>query len=377
MLPCQQARYADPDGLDALVRRFSASAAQTGGKGKGKKKQKAPGGPGISAVQMTELSDSAKLAHETFLTTRDWFGGCREEGTQLLGVRTVTGVGDEATMLTLRTSGKKARAYTAAIARTGQVTTATVTTIDGSTPPDQDVQATLLAAAVNALCGSEGAGTCAAPPRSRASSVPPTGAAPGMLSELDLPPVRGTSAAWIGTEPRKALANVAATQCDVADFTGMSNALTRTFVLPEGKLPLTFGLTETVGTLPRARAAGFVDGVERKLGRCEDKNLGTTVTRLGSRSGKAAELHAWRLEIELTDTKSATVYMGIIRSGTAVAQVGFTPVKGASLSDADFRSVLARAQVRLAQMPPPTPAKKQAPPKDKRKKDKRKKKDEK
>ena len=343
-LPCQQARYADPDGHDALVRRFEAAR---------KKRQ-----PSLSAVQFTELSGSEKSAEAAYATMRDWFGGCTDAQTQLLDSATVSGVGDDATMLTLRTWAKPARAYTAAIARSGQIVTTTVTTIAGQAPPDPTQQATLLAAAVNTLCGANGAATCAAPPRAKPTAVPATGAAPGMLSEIDLPPVRGVKAAWVGTEPRKAMTNVAATQCDQADFATpeISNALTRTFVLPEGRLPLTFGLTETVGTLPKRQARAFVDSIERGLARCEDKHLGTSVTSLRDTSDKAGELHAWRLEIELTDTRSVTVYMGAVRSGTAVAQVGFTPVKRALLTDDDFLAVLTRAQMRLDHMPAPTKA---------------------
>ena len=56
---------------------------------------------------------------------------------------------------------------------------------------------------------------------------------------------------WVGTEPRRASVNVAATGCDNTAFTGkqMSNNLTRSFVIPAAKLPAAFGITETVGTL--------------------------------------------------------------------------------------------------------------------------------
>lgn len=346
VVPCQQARYADPDGLGALVRRFES---------RGKRKD-----PAVSAVQLTELSATPRAAKRTYGTLRDWFAGCAETHTQLLGASTVAGVGDEAMSLTLRRWRGAGSVLTVGIARTGRLTTATATTVAGDRPLAPESDATLLAAAVNGLCGSPGAATCAAPPRVQDATVPAAGAVPAMLSEIDLPPVTGIRSPWVGTEPRRASTNVAATQCDQADFSArpVSNALTRTFVVPQGKVPVTFGLTETVGTLPAKQAVGFVDTVQRRLTQCEDDNLGTTVVPLVSRSSPSGELHAWRLDVEVTDERSVSVYMGVTRSGTALAQVGFTPAPRATMTRAEFLDVLARAQTRLAELPAPDPVKK-------------------
>jgi hypothetical protein len=45
--------------------------------------------------------------------------------------------------------------------------------------------------------------------------------------------------------------------------------------------------------------------------------------------------------------------MGIVRDGTAVAQVGFVPVKGVTIDSDEFVALTQRALDRLAQMPPP------------------------
>ena len=47
----------------------------------------------------------------------------------------------------------------------------------------------------------------------------------------------------------------------------MSNNVTRTFVIPESKLPAQFGLTETVGTMPAERAKAFVEEIRHADGR--------------------------------------------------------------------------------------------------------------
>lgn len=340
-LRCQQQRFADPDGSGTVIRTFEAAKA---------KRQ-----PAMSAVQLTGLSASPAAARAAFGTTRDWFAGCLDTHMQLIGVQRVAGVGDEAALVTLRDWRGSGEIVVAGVARTGQLVTATTTTRAGSTPANTAADGALLAASVNALCGAPGAGSCAAPPTLRWAPLPAVGAAPGMLSEVDLPPATGVDAAWGGTQPRKAVQNLAATSCDRADFSSapMFNALTRTFVVPRAQLPATFGLTETVGTMPERRAAAFVSTVRSRVARCEDDNLGTQVTSLLSRGDQ----QLWRFDIEVSDSAKQTVFMAIVRNRTAIAQIGFVPAPGATLSTPQLTQLVARAHERLAAMPEPAGSK--------------------
>ena len=183
----------------------------------------------------------------------------------------------------------------------------------------------------------------------------PTGSAPGMISTVDLPPVSQVDETWVGTEPRKAVGNAAATQCDNAVFAAppMGVALTRTFLLPRADVPDTFGLTETVGTLPAGKARQFVETIRQRVAGCEDKNLGTTVTRMAEESDQDSDLSVWRLAVELTDQRTVTYLMGITRNGTAVGQIGFVPAPGVTMTAEDFLGLVRRAQDRLANMPAP------------------------
>ena len=58
----------------------------------------------------------------------------------------------------------------------------------------------------------------------------------------------------------------------------MSNNVTRTFVIPESKLPAQFGLTETVGTHAAQRAKAFVEEIRSRMAACPDKSLGTVTS---------------------------------------------------------------------------------------------------
>ena len=343
VLPCQQSRYADPRGAGALIRTFDTGSRK--------------GADPSSAFQLTEISRSDAAARRAYRKSLDWYAGCTDRRLQLLATRRVTQVGDDATLLVLRSWAGRRPAMVVGVTRTGAITTTTLTLTPPAAAPSLDRAARLAAAAVNGLCARPEAGDCASRPRVRASAPVPVGAAPGMLAEIDLPPVSRVMRPWVGTEPRRADVNVAATGCDNTAFRGkqVSNGLTRSFVIPAAKLPAAFGITETVGTLRSGRARAFVADVRRKLGECPDRDrgLGTDVVRLAHRQSKSSDLTAWRLTTELDDNRSVTFLMGIVRRGSAVAQVGFVPEPPVTMGRGDFVSLVHRAAERLPAMPPP------------------------
>ena len=344
VLPCQLARFADPRSTGTLVRTYSGASAD----------RPRRGAVPSAAYQATELSRTPKAAELAFDTTLGWYAGCTEDRVQLLSTHRVDGVGDEAVLVVLRSWADPSYTMVAGVARTGRVTTTMLSRLPAVPRDALPVQGSLLAAAVNSLCGSPGAGTCAGPPALATIPSIPTGQAPGMLGPVDLPPVTAVDETWVGTEPRLALVNAAATQCDNSSFgRPVTNALTRTFLFPRADLPDTFGLTETVGSLPADRAAAFVEAVRRRMGSCEDRNLGTQVVRVANSSTGSTDLTVWNLTVEISDQQTITYLMGIVRSGTSIAQVGFTPTREVRMGPGDFTDLMARALERLAQMPPP------------------------
>jgi hypothetical protein len=170
-----------------------------------------------------------------------------------------------------------------------------------------------------------------------------------MLSEFDLPPAAGVVKPWVGTTPKQALRNVAATGCDQSRFhgTGWRHDATRSFLVPGGHLAAAFGITETVGRLPEPRAKTFVDGVRARLASCPDRELGTKVFRI---TGDPM-MTAWRVRTQVTDKQTVTFLMGVVRSGGAVAQVGFVPDGRHTMTTAQFVALVHRAGERLAAMP--------------------------
>ena len=250
--------------------------------------------------------------------------------------------------------------YVVGVARTGQFTTTAVIGRGGAEPAARAAVAALLADGVNRLCALPGAGSCAVSLPDLADRAPlPAGPEPSMISEVDLPPVAKIEQPWVGTEPRRALTNAAATGCDQTSFDGkfqgapFSRSATRTFLVPEAKLPQEFGLTETVAALPPKPAAALVRQVRTRLASCPGRDLNTEVDQIVSRDEGDTAMTAWRLDVKVSDSRSFTFWMAILRDGTSVAQVGFVPGGGATLEPDEFVGLSERALQRLAALPAP------------------------
>ena len=333
--PCQRSALADPKASTALVRNFTARHEK--------------GKPQLAAVQAMELSADQSAARAGYATANAWFAGCSVPRMQLLAVRRVQRLGDDARQWVLRSWDRPTATFVLGVARTGRINTLTLTRTMGAHPPDLAGNLRLLVTAVDDLCSTTLGGHCSALPKAVTVPAPPAGHLPMMLSEFDLPPAAGVTDPWVGTTPRQAFRNVAATGCDRSSFHGhgWKHDATRSFLVPGAHLAPAFGITETVGRLPETRAKGFVAGVRSRLASCSDRELGTKVQRLAG----GATWTAWRVRTQVTSKQTVTFLMGIVRSGGAVAQVGFVPDGRHTMTTAQFVALVHRAGERLRAMP--------------------------
>jgi DNA-directed RNA polymerase specialized sigma24 family protein len=333
---CQQHRFADPDGLSALVRVFRAD-----------------GGPSRSAVQTVEISRSVREARVGFDTTVGWYAGCRVARLQLLKAYRVEHIGQQAAVLVLRVWTKPVTTYSVAVARVGAVTTSTIgRTVGGSTPPVRQVTQSL-ADSVAMLCGRTTAPGCAKTPTFRVVPPPPSGEERGILAVVDLPPVGRIDEPWVGTTATPAVHNPSATTCDRADFAkaGAERTRTRTYLIPEAKLPARFGLSETYGVFASRRAASrFLQGVRHAVSRCEDRDLSTTVHAAHSDRSASTDASTWELSTAVTAKETVRFRLGFVRVGATVAELTFAPAPHDDMSDQDFRELVARAGDRLREL---------------------------
>ena len=333
---CQQARFADPDGYAAIVRSFRAL-----------------GSPRRTAVQTVEVSKTEKQAQEGFRTTVGWYAGCRVGRLQVLNAYRVENIGDEADVLMVRIWKKPVTTMSVAVARTGRVTTSTVGTSVGASPPPARQITQSLADAVAMLCGRSGSQDCAKQPTYRVVPPPPSGEERGILAVADLPPVGRIAQPWVGTAPAPARVNPSATTCDRADFTksGARTTRTRTYLIPEASLPARFGLSETYGVFPSTRAAAkFLTAVRAKVDRCEDRDLATKVTNAQRQRTSTVDLSTWDLSTEVADDRSVRFRLGFVRVGRTVAQLTFAPSPADDVTARSFHALLVRAGDRLREL---------------------------
>jgi DNA-directed RNA polymerase specialized sigma24 family protein len=333
---CQQSRFADPDGYAAIVRSFRAT-----------------GSPRRTAVQTVEVSKTEKQAQEGFRTTVGWYAGCRVGRLQVLNAYRVENIGDEADVLMVRIWKKPVTTMSVAVARTGRVTTSTVGTSVGASPPPARQITQSLADAVAMLCGRSGSQDCAKRPTYRVVPPPPSGEERGILAVADLPPVGRIAQPWVGTAPAPARVNPSATTCDRADFTksGARTTRTRTYLIPEASLPARFGLSETYGVFPSTRAAAkFLTAVRAKVDRCEDRDLATKVTNAQRQRTSTLDLSTWDLSTEVADDRSVRFRLGFVRVGRTVAQLTFAPSPADDVTARSFHALLVRAGDRLREL---------------------------
>ena len=340
VLPCKQQGFADRDREAALVRTFTTDPTGTD-----------PAAP--TAGQVTEVSRTPEAAHAAWAASLQWYAGCRDDRAQLMSTQAVSGAGDEAALVELRNWTDPAKAVVVSVARTGRLTTTVTSTVPAKRHRPVPANTALLGQAVDRLCELPGGGACTTTVATREIAPLPVGPNPGLLSEVDLPPVPGVAAPWQGTKPAAATTNLAATRCDETKFhrKGVTGDLTRTFVIPGAtNLSPQFGLTQTAGTLGDARAArAFVAQVRKQLASCPQRDLGTKVTEI-PKSGNARDVTIWRVTVEISEKRSVVFLMAIARSGTHVTQLGFVPSGPAQISDADFAALTNRAAQRLPRL---------------------------
>ncbi|WP_299050834.1 hypothetical protein [uncultured Nocardioides sp.] len=341
VLPCQSARYADPDGDDALVRQFRSVLPEG---------EEQAGAPRIDVTQLVEMSRSEDEARAAYRTTARWFAACGADRVQLLATEKVSDVGEQATLFVLRSYDDPVTTHTVTLARSGRTVSTLARSVQSDADPVREPLTTLLATAVNGLCGLDGTGRCAGPPSSETTEpLSLGGPAGGMLGTLDLPPVADVDQPWVATDPAPADVNVAATSCDETDFSAepITDDVTRTFLVPEGDLPDEFGLTETVGLFPRdVGAQDFVAGVRGRMDACEEDQLGSEVELILDESDDTGQRLAWRVTTELSEDRTVEFLMGFVRNGRAVGQVGYVPA-GTAVDQQAFTDLVTRAQVRL------------------------------
>jgi hypothetical protein len=332
---CQTARFADTNGLGTWVRTFVATAPLRG------------------LVQTVEISNTPAAAKKAYDTTLGWYAGCGVARIQLVDAYAVDGIGEDAQVLRMRIPGSQPRSFVIGVARTGALTTSTVLETHTNSPAPAEVLVSALTTSVQNLCSSRVAGSCIGAVTTQATLPPPSGETAGMLAIADLPTIAKVADPWAGTDPVAATVNVAATICDKANFAraGAKSPVTRTYLIPEARLPKRFGLTETLGEFATAKAATrFARRIVKRMKACPDNSLGSKVSQavVRMKPTAGASYAMWRLENQINQKEQLVPYwMGIVQLGPYVAQVNLTPVGRYDVDRKAFLALVVRASDRL------------------------------
>jgi hypothetical protein len=233
----------------------------------------------------------------------------------------------------------------------GTVTTSTVSVLPGAARPRPAAQALALASSVARLCPVARVLECRHHPVLRDGPLPSDGTGSRLLAAVDLPPVGAVDRPWVGTRPVEVHSDRPTTSCDRVSLVtaGAGSGHSRTFLVPGAHLPPRFGLTETFRSFSTDRAAArFVAALRASVAGCEKRDLATRVgpERRVHRSA-AVEASAWDLSTSLSATRTVRFRLGVVRVGSRVARLTFTPATGGDMTAAAFDALLQRAGERL------------------------------
>jgi DNA-directed RNA polymerase specialized sigma24 family protein len=329
---CPTQRYADKDPLKVFVRTFNATGVTE-----------------ERVAQAIEVSRSEAVANQTYARLVQWYSDCEHPRVQLVAAYTVDRPFGDFKILRLRSHRSPERTFTVGFSHSGTITSTLVHEADGPSGPPIRVFARTLNDSVAKVC-KDSNGECTDRILVRQTDPPPTSEAPSFLGIVDLPPISNVDKVWAGASvPAKT--NPAATQCDNAKFTGkdVTHAGSRIYVLYKATtLPKQFGVAETVGRFSSpAKAKAYVKKVSKRLDACSDKNLSAKIDQHESFKNGNYSGDVWRVSVEVTKGSRAYYRTSLIRRGSDVAQVTFTPAGKYDISQKTFEAMAMRAATRL------------------------------
>jgi hypothetical protein len=330
---CPTKRFGNSDPLRAFVRTYEVG-----------------GGVNERVAQAIEVSRSPDQAEKAYTRIVSWYSDCEHPRVQLVGSYVVQRPFGDFRILRLQSHRSPERTFTVGFSHSGTVTSTLVHEVDGAKGPDITNFARTLNDSVARVCKESG-GRCTDNIEVLPADPPPTSEAPAFLGIVDLPPVGDIDKVWAGIKPYRPRINPAATQCDSANFRSktVKSTESRVFVIPEAReLPQEFGVAETVGRFGSDKdAKKFVASIEKKLSRCPDRDLSAEVDQKTPITSGEDDGTAWRVGLEVNKKSRVYYRMAVVRHGSDVTQVTFTPAGRYDISQKVFAAVATRAAQRL------------------------------
>ena len=329
MLPCQSARFADPGASAAWCGPSRPAPVQADHHRRPRRRR-------CRRSRPPSCPAPAPPPRRAYTTTTGWFAGCPDARVQLLA--SPTGGpgrrrGDPARPALL---GRRRRPrWSSAWPAPGLVTT---TTLDPELRPRRSRPGRRRRRPAGRrrqrpVRRSRARATCAGSPTWSGSTRCRPARSPGCSAGRPAPGHPASTDPWVGTEPRKAVANAAATHCDETDFAQppITNALTRTFLFPEADLPTSSGSPRPSAAAAPAgpRVRGRRPQSARDVRGQEARHRGRS--RLADESdGPDQDLTVWRRHGRDLRQMTVTYLMGIVRTARPSPRSASSPTGPAS-----------------------------------------------
>lgn len=335
---CLLAVPSDPRAEHSLVRTFESG----------------PGRRPAVATQALEVSRSTAAADLNYQRLVKTYSGCLADTHQVESYAMLRGVGDAGSLITMRYVDRRGVHHQqVALAQSGRSVITWIVDSPDAGPVVGTRLVVLTAASVHRVC-SASMGSCGRRPYLTVEQPPPSvDRSKGFLTAVDLPVFDGLTDPWVPISSSTARDNPAATECDRADFVGAGaqQVRARSFVVPDAKqLPSIFGMTETVGRFASVEAAeAFLDQVDTSVQGCNERQVSLEVTSTTPVTVTQGGGRTYEITLAASETRTITFRVALIRVGTQVAQITFTPSARFDLSPEKFDQVVERAALRATQ----------------------------
>ncbi len=306
-----------------------------------------------SVVETLEVSATADHAEKSYDRVVQALATCPRGGFEVTKYADVTEAGGDATLIRLTHVARKGvSADQVAVVRTGRAVVTWLVQASDKHPVSDSSLVALLSSSVNQICGYAD-GACAFDARSVSATPPAAQGSRGLLGPADLPVMIGVPDPWVATDPERTRSNPAGTECDRADFvgSGAKDVRTRSYVVPTAdKLPTLFGMTQVVGTFKDpAQAREFMRDVERDVRTCNDRQPSVEMKSSDDIPVQRGAGAVWEIQVGTSEQRAITFRVALVRVGTSVSQLTFTPVDRFDLSAREYAALAQRTADRLRQ----------------------------
>ncbi len=250
----------------------------------------------LAALHQVDLYATVDAAQQVQSERATNLAACDDVPAFIVGASTVTGLGDEATQLTVAFQGDPEDGasevlHSVLLVRTGRALSMLDVTRNDEVVPPEDAMAGMVRS-LGDICERVD-GTCPTDPAA-APTVPPPVDPEGWLITSDLPRIRPGFGQWITNEDQPVDITSKGMGCEnmtLATEPGPTQRQQRTYLLTQDEeTPTTFGIDEMVFDFDDNVAARvFTNKLIDSLLSCEDRNATAQVTDLGAINGTGAD----------------------------------------------------------------------------------------